>query len=119
MWWWPLTILLVLAGLYLVTRPALKALPQLKAFYAEADTFWQKLAALAWRSATVAWSYVMAAIALVLQSLDSIAAALGDPEFKAQVSDWLGADPRTLGHVMLGIAVVTFVARMRAIGRDR
>lgn len=116
------TIAIALAcviGLYLVARPTLKAVPQLKAFYASADTFWQKLSALAWRSATVAWSYAMAAGGLVLQSLDGVAAAVGDPDLKAHISEWLGGDPKTLGFVMLGIAVVTFVARMHSITRER
>ena len=92
-------------------------MPALKAFYTEADTFWQKAKALAWNSLTVAWSYVIAAVGVVLQQLDTIAGVFGDPDLKANLSAVIGADTRTLGYVLLSISALTLAARLRSIGK--
>jgi hypothetical protein len=113
--WLALAALVGVLGIYLVIRPTLKALPQFKAFYAEADTIWQKAFALAYKSATVIVSYVGAAIGFALSQLGTVAALVGDPSFQAEVSKVIGADTRVLGVVMIGFSVIVFAARMRSI----
>jgi phage terminase large subunit len=49
-----------------------------------------------------------------MQGLDSIADALGDPNLKDQISASIG-DTRTAGRVLLGISVVTIIARLRSL----
>lgn len=113
--WLALTVPGLLVAVYLlVLRPVLHALPQLKTFYAEADGFWEKVWALNWNSLTIAWSYFMTAVGITLEWLEPVAAALGDPDFKAQLADWLQADPKTLGRILMGIAVVNIAARLRS-----
>ncbi len=82
MFWLLLTAFTPVLAYILVVRPILKAVPAPKAFYTEADTFWQKAKALCWNSLTVAWSYVIAAVGVVLQQLDTIAGVFGDPDLK-------------------------------------
>lgn len=117
--WFVLSLLLAIAiaaVLYiLVIRPFLKGLPALKDFYAEADTFWQKAWALCWNSLTVLWSYVLLAGGFLVNQLDTIAAFLGDPDFKAQISAVFGADAKLVGGIFMGIAVINFASRMRSI----
>ncbi|KIZ47401.1 MULTISPECIES: hypothetical protein [Rhodopseudomonas] len=114
---WTLSIVLVVAGIYLVIRPVLRASPRFAEFYAEADTFWQKVAAFGYNSATVALSYALSAIGFLTSQIDTLATLLGDPQIKQQIADMLGASPTVLGYVMMAIGVVTFVARMRSIVR--
>jgi len=98
-----------------VVRPILHALPLLKEFYTQADTFWCKLKACAWNSLTVAWSYFVAFVGLVLERFDMVSDAVGDPELKANLSTAIGADTKTLGYLLLGFSLVTLVARLRSI----
>jgi phage terminase large subunit len=49
-----------------------------------------------------------------MQGLDSIADALGDPNLKDQISASIG-DTRTAGRGLLGISVVTIIARLRSL----
>lgn len=65
-------------------------------------------------SLTIAWGYFLAFAGALMQGIDSIADALGDPNLKQQISDAIG-DPKTVGRLMLGISVVTIVARLRSI----
>ncbi|WP_249122856.1 MULTISPECIES: hypothetical protein [unclassified Bradyrhizobium] len=112
---WGLVCAIAALLLYvLVLRPILRAVPALKAFYADADTFWQKAWALAWRSLTVAWSYLLALVGALFQAIDSIGDALGDPGLKDQIAAAIG-DARTVGRILLGISIVTLVARLRSI----
>ena len=120
---WSITIIIVsvlsaLFVVYLVLRPVLKATDQFKAFYAHADTVWGKVAAFGYNSATVAFAYVQAAFGFVLAQIDLIAPVVGDPRLKEQISETLGANPTVLGYVLMVIAVITFVARMRSIARE-
>lgn len=117
MFWWIVFLFFLLVGGYLVIRPTLAGMPQLKAFYAEADTFWAKLWALAWNSATVIWSYVLAVGGFLFNQIDTLATFAGDPQLKEQISNAFGADTKTLGYVMMGIAFITFASRMRSIVR--
>jgi hypothetical protein len=113
--WVILAALVGAIGIYLVIRPTLKALPQLKAFYADADTFWQKVWAVCYQSATVVVSYVGGALGLAVSQLDTVAALVGDPGLQAEVSKVFGGNPQMLGGVMIAFSVIVFAARMRSI----
>jgi hypothetical protein len=116
-----LTVALTLPGLLaayaLFLRPVLKAIPALKSFYSEADGFWAKVWAICGKSVTMAWSYILMAVGGLLGQLDSIAAALGDPNFKQQVSDFVHADPTFLGYFAMVVSAVTIAARLRSIAK--
>ena len=75
---------------------------------------WRKLKAACLHSLTMAWSYCLVAIGAVLQAIDSMADALGDPELKNQISAAIG-DSKTVGRILLGVAVITMIARLRSI----
>lgn len=115
------TLFLILPGLlaaYLILlRPVLKALPALKGFYTEADTFWQKAWALCGNSLTMVWSYFLMVAGGLLNQVDNIAATLGDPNFKQQVAQIIGADPKALGYFAMVVSAVTIAARLRSIAK--
>jgi hypothetical protein len=114
-------LLLVLPGLiaaYLILlRPVLKAMPALKAFYDEADTFWQKAWAVCGNSLTMVWSYFLMIAGGLLNQVDNIAATLGDPNFKEQVAQIIGTDPKALGYFAMTVSAVTIAARLRSIAK--
>jgi len=93
-------------------RPLIKALPALKLFYAEADTLWSKLSALAWRSASIAWGILVAMVSAATQLVDQFAAALGDPDLKQQIQGFFAGYGPT---VLLGVSLVFIAARLRSI----
>lgn len=113
--------LLIVPGLiafYVIfLRPALSAIPALKKFYTEADGFWAKLSAIFGHSLTIVTGAVVSLIGLLAQALDPIAAAVGDPDLKNQITSALQSDPQILGYVMMGISVLTILARLRTIGK--
>ncbi len=49
-----------------------------------------------------------------MQAVDTIADAFGDPNLKDQISAAIG-DAKTAGRIMLGISVITIIARLRSI----
>lgn len=106
---------IILAVYALIIRPILHALPVMKEFYDDADTVWGKLSSFAWHSLTVAWSYLLAIVGLIMDRLDFVSAAIGDPELKANLSSAIGADTKTVGYLLLGISVVTLISRLRSI----
>jgi hypothetical protein len=112
-----LTVPGLLVGYVLFLRPVLRSLPQFKTFYDEADGFRETVWALCGRSATLAVSYGVQVVGWVLQSIDPIAAMLGDPELKQQIADALHANPKVLGYVMMGISFVTIAARLRGLAK--
>lgn len=107
----------VIAGYFLFLRPVLHAIPAFQKFYAEADGFWAKVWALCGNSVTMAWSYLLVAAGVAAQWLEPIANALGDPDFKTQVTNVLQANPKILGYVLIGISVITAAARVRSIAK--
>lgn len=115
------TAILVLPGLFalyfMFLRPRLAAYPALKDFYAEADTFWQKVWAVCGKSITMAWSYALMIIGGVFNQLDNIATTLGDPNFKQQVTEFLHADPKALGYFAMVVSAVTIAARLRSLAK--
>lgn len=75
---------------------------------------WEKVKAFCLNSVTIAWGYILAFAGAVMQVIDSAADALGDPNLKQQISDAIG-DAKTVGRLMLGISVITIIARLRSI----
>jgi hypothetical protein len=107
----------LLAAYLMFIRPALEAMPTLKGFYAEADSFWKKVWAVCGQSITMAWSYALMVIGGVFNQLDNIATTLGDPNFKQQVADVLHADPKALGYFAMVVSAVTIAARLRSLAK--
>lgn len=105
----------LIVGYWLFIRPFLRALPQLKDFYATADGFWEKVWALCGNSAVIAWGYVLQAIGWTLQWIDPIAGMLGDPDFRNTIMETLGANPQILGYVLMAISAITIAARLRSV----
>jgi hypothetical protein len=75
---------------------------------------WAKAKAYCLNSLTIAWSYILAFAGVMMQGIDALADALGDPSLKDQISASIG-DAKMAGRVLLGISVVTIVARLRSI----
>ena len=75
---------------------------------------WVKVKACCLHSLTIAWSYCLVFAGALMQGLDSIADALGDPNLKDQISASIG-DAKTVGRILLGISIVTIIARLRSI----
>jgi hypothetical protein len=75
---------------------------------------WAKIKIVCLNSLTIAWGYVLAFAGVILQGLDTAADALGDPNLKDQISASIG-DAKIAGRVLLGISVVTIIARLRSI----
>ncbi|MDI4231466.1 hypothetical protein OZ411_01385 [Bradyrhizobium sp. Arg237L] len=107
----------IVVGYAFFLRPVLKALPALRAFYADADGFWQKVWVLCGKSAVIAWAYVLQAIGNALQWIDPIATALGDPDLRQTITDTLQANPKVLGYVLMGISAITLAARLRSFAK--
>lgn len=107
---------LILPGLVvayaLFLRPYLVA--HFKDFFTRANGFWEKVWALCGNSAVLAWSYVVQLVGQALQWIDPIANMLGDPDFRAQMTETLGANPKVLGYVLMGVSAITIVARLRS-----
>lgn len=75
---------------------------------------WVKVKAACLNSLTIAWGYALAFAGAMMQAIDALADGLGDPGLKEQISAAIG-DAKTAGRVLLGISVVTIVARLRSI----
>lgn len=65
-------------------------------------------------SLTIAWGYCLALVGAALQVVDVIADSLSDPEIGSQISSAIG-DPRIAGRILLGISLITIVARLRSL----
>jgi hypothetical protein len=77
---------------------------------------WFRLKTFCLHSLTVAWGYILALVGVVMQGVDVIADALGDPTLKEQIAASIG-DTRVTGRILLGISVITIAARLRTIGK--
>ncbi len=75
---------------------------------------WAKLKGFCLHSLTVTWGYCLAAVGVAMQGIDTLADALGDPNLRDQINAAIG-DARTAGRILLGISVVTIIARLRSI----
>jgi hypothetical protein len=78
---------------------------------------WRKLKAACLHSLTVAWTYCLAIIGAALQAIDAIADAFSDPDLKAQIGAAIG-DAQTVGRILLGVAVITMIARLRSLRKS-
>lgn len=96
-------------------RPVLAAIPKFKQFYVEADGFWAKVSALGGHSASIAWGYFLLAVGAVLQWIEPIASALGDPDIKSQITEGLQTNPKVLGYFAMVVSAITIAARLRSI----
>ena len=65
-------------------------------------------------SLTIAWGYVLASAGGAMALVDNIGDALGDPTLRDQLSAAIG-DAKTTGRVLLGISVITILARLRSL----
>jgi hypothetical protein len=75
---------------------------------------WARVKACCLNSLTVAWGYCLAFAGTVIQGIDTIADALGDPNLKDQISAAIG-DTKIAGRILLGLSIVTIIARLRSI----
>lgn len=75
---------------------------------------WARIKTCCLNSLTIAWSYCLAFAGAIMQAVDSIADTLGDPGLKDQINAAIG-DARTAGRILLGISVVTIIARLRSL----
>ena len=65
-------------------------------------------------SLTIAWGYCLAFVGAAMSFIDSIGDALGDPSFKDQISAAIG-DAKIAGRILLGISLITILARLRSL----
>ena len=75
---------------------------------------WARIKVCCLNSLTVAWGYCLAFAGAMMQAVDTLADVLGDPNFKEQLSAAVG-DTRTVGRILLGISIVTILARLRSL----
>jgi hypothetical protein len=77
---------------------------------------WTRIKGWCLHSLTMAWGYCLAFAGIAMQAVDNLADALGDPSLRDQISAAIG-DTKTVGRVLLGISIVTIIARLRTIRR--
>lgn len=65
-------------------------------------------------SLTIAWGYVLAVTGSAMTAIDNIGDALGDPNLRDQINGAIG-DTRVAGRILLGISVITILARLRSL----
>ncbi len=73
-----------------------------------------KFKAICLHSLTIAWGYVLAVIGSAMSAIDNIGDALGDPGLRDQISNAIG-DTRMAGRILLGISIITILARLRSL----
>ena len=78
---------------------------------------WARVKACCLNSLTVAWGYLLAFAGAVMQTIDTVADALGDPNLKDQIAAAIG-DTRTVGRILLGVSIVTIIARLRSLRKS-
>jgi hypothetical protein len=83
----------------------------MRAFFAG---LWAKIKLVCMGSITMAWSYFLGACGEFLQNVEAIAAVLGDPSLKDQITAAIG-DTKTVGRIVLGIGVITAIARLKSL----
>ena len=75
---------------------------------------WTRIKACCLNSLTIAWGYCLAFAGATMQAIDNIADALGDPALRDQISAAIG-DTRTVGRILLGVSIITIIARLRSL----
>jgi len=73
-----------------------------------------RLKAICLHSLTIAWGYVLAIAAGAMTAVDNISDALGDPGLRDQINNAIG-DTRVAGRILLGISIITILARLRSL----
>ena len=73
-----------------------------------------KIKAACLHSLTIAWGYLLAIAAGVMTAIDNIGDALGDPNLRDQINNAFG-DAKVAGRVLLGISIITILARLRSL----
>lgn len=73
-----------------------------------------KLKAACLHSLTVAWGYTLALAGGAMTAIDNIGEALGDPNLRDQINTAIG-DARVAGRILLGISIITILARLRSL----
>ena len=73
-----------------------------------------KIKAACLHSLTIAWGYLLAIAAGVMTAIDNIGDALGDPNLRDQINSAFG-DAKVAGRVLLGISIITILARLRSL----
>ena len=75
---------------------------------------WARIKDCCLHSVTVAWGYCLAGAGALMQTIDAIADASGDPNLRDQISAAVG-DTKIVGRILLGISIVTIIARLRSL----
>ena len=73
-----------------------------------------KLKTICLHSLTIAWGYVLAITGGLMTAIDDIGDALGDPNLRDQINNAIG-DTRVAGRILLGISIITILARLRSL----
>ena len=73
-----------------------------------------KLKAICLHSLTIAWGYILAIVSGLMSAVDNIGDALGDPNSREQINNAIG-DTRVAGRILLGISIITILARLRSL----
>jgi len=75
---------------------------------------WQGIKAACLNSVTIAWSYILAIAGAVMEIMDNILDIVNDPSLKDAIHGMVG-DTKVWGWVILGISIITIIARMRTL----
>jgi hypothetical protein len=75
---------------------------------------WARIKACCLNSLTIAWGYCLAVAGAVMQAIDMAADTLGDPSLRDQISAAVG-DAKSVGRILLGISIITIIARLRSL----
>lgn len=84
---------------------------KIKAFFV---SLWNKIKSACMGSLTMAWSYIVTTAGAIFANIDSIAAAMGDPNLTAQIQSVFG-DAKAVGKWLLAVGIVTAVARLKSL----
>src|SRR6202008_2037117 len=76
-----------------------------------------RLRAICLHSITVAWGYLLAIAGGAMTAIDNIGDALGDPNLRDQINNAIG-DARVAGRILLGISIITILARLSRCERQ-
>jgi hypothetical protein len=76
---------------------------------------WDKLKAACLRSLTIAWSYALGIVGVIMTNIDDLASLVADSSFGQQVQALIGADPKVLGKYLSIVAAITIASRLRGI----
>lgn len=117
-----LMLILIFPGMIclyaLILRPLMARIPALKDFYSRANGFWETLWAWCGNSVTILWAKILGGFGMMLELVDPLATALGDPQLKDQVTSALQSNPKYLGWFAIGVSIITISARLSSLGKS-